>query len=55
MLQYLARGMSNKGIAARLGLSDKTISTYKTRVLDKLGVSSLAALIEFASINKLID
>jgi len=55
VLQYLARGMSNKGIAARLGLSDKTVSTYKTRVLDKLGVSSLAALIEFASLNKLLD
>jgi len=55
VLQYLARGMSNKGVAARLGLSDKTVSTYKTRVLDKLGVSSLAALIEFAALNKLID
>ncbi|WP_321898647.1 response regulator transcription factor [Paraburkholderia heleia] len=55
VLQYLARGLSNKGIAARLGLSDKTISTYKTRVLDKLGVSSLAALIEFATLNKLIE
>jgi len=55
VLQYLARGMSNKGIAARLGLSDKTVSTYKTRVLDKLGLSSLAALIEFAALNKLIE
>jgi two-component system, NarL family, response regulator, fimbrial Z protein, FimZ len=55
VLQYLARGMSNKGIAARLGLSDKTVSTYKTRVLDKLGVSSLAALIEFATLNKLLE
>ncbi|QGZ57651.1 response regulator transcription factor [Paraburkholderia acidiphila] len=55
VLQYLARGMSNKGIAGRLGLSDKTVSTYKTRVLDKLGVSSLAALIEFATLNKLIE
>ncbi|TDV09310.1 response regulator transcription factor [Paraburkholderia caballeronis] len=55
VLQYLARGMSNKSIAARLGLSDKTVSTYKTRVLDKLGVSSLAALIEYATLNNLID
>lgn len=55
VLQYLARGMSNKSVAARLGISDKTVSTYKTRVLDKLGVSSLAALIEFATLNKLID
>ena len=55
VLRYLARGMSNKSIAVRLGLSDKTVSTYKTRVLDKLGVSSLAALIEFAALNNLID
>ncbi|WP_395062604.1 response regulator [Paraburkholderia silvatlantica] len=55
VLQYLARGLNNKGIAVRLGLSDKTISTYKTRVLDKLGVTSLAALIEFATLNKLIE
>lgn len=55
VLQYLARGMSNKNIAARLTLSDKTVSTYKSRVLDKLGVSSLAALIEYATLNNLVD
>jgi len=55
VLQHLARGMSNKSIAARLGLSDKTVSTYKTRVLDKLGVSTLAALIEYATLNNLVD
>lgn len=55
VLQYLARGMNNKGIAVRLKLSDKTVSTYKTRVLDKLGVSSLAAMIEYATLNNLID
>lgn len=55
VLQYLARGMSNKSIAGRLSLSDKTVSTYKTRVLDKLGVSSLAALIEYATLNNLVD
>jgi len=55
VLQYLARGVSNKEIASRLYLSDKTISTYKTRLCEKLGLSSLAALIEFASLHKLID
>lgn len=55
VLRYLARGMSNKSIAAHLDLSDKTVSTYKTRVLDKLGMSSLAALIGYASMNNLID
>jgi two-component system, NarL family, response regulator, fimbrial Z protein, FimZ len=55
VLQYLARGVSNKDIASRLFLSDKTVSTYKTRLFEKLGLSSLAALIEFATLHKLID
>jgi two-component system response regulator FimZ (fimbrial Z protein) len=55
VLQYLARGVSNKEISVRLSVSDKTISTYKTRIQEKLGLSSLAALIEFASLHKLID
>lgn len=55
VLQYLARGVSNKEIANRLFISDKTVSTYKTRLSEKLGLSSLAALIEFATLNKLID
>jgi two-component system response regulator FimZ (fimbrial Z protein) len=55
VLQYLARGVSNKDIASRLFLSDKTVSTYKTRLREKLGLSSLAGMIEFASLHKLID
>ncbi|CAE6739440.1 response regulator transcription factor [Paraburkholderia domus] len=55
VLQYLARGVSNRDIASRLFLSDKTVSTYKSRIQEKLGLSSLAALIEFASLHRLID
>jgi two-component system, NarL family, response regulator, fimbrial Z protein, FimZ len=55
VLQYLARGISNKDIAARLFLSDKTVSTYKSRIQEKLRVSSLAGLIEFATMQKLVD
>jgi two-component system, NarL family, response regulator, fimbrial Z protein, FimZ len=55
VLQYLARGIRNRDIANRLCLSDKTVSTYKSRIQEKLGLSSLAALIEFASLHKLID
>lgn len=55
VLQHLARGASNRDIATRLFLSDKTVSTYKSRIQEKLGVSSLAALIEFASLHKLIS
>lgn len=49
VLRYLTSGMSNKEIAARLLLSNKTISTYKRRLLDKLqqeDVASLRALLE---------
>ncbi|CAB3649900.1 Virulence factors putative positive transcription regulator BvgA [Paraburkholderia phenoliruptrix] len=55
VLQHLARGASNRDIASRLYLSDKTVSTYKSRIQEKLGVSSLAALIEFAALHRLID
>ncbi|MBV8628663.1 MAG: response regulator transcription factor [Paraburkholderia sp.] len=54
VLQYLARGVSNKEISNRLSVSDKTVSTYKTRLLEKLGLSSLAELIEFATLHRLI-
>ncbi|MFC0399663.1 response regulator transcription factor [Paraburkholderia rhizosphaerae] len=55
VLQYLARGISNKEISSRLSLSDKTVSTYKCRIREKLGLSSLAGMIDFAAHHKLID
>ncbi|MFM0592142.1 response regulator [Paraburkholderia dilworthii] len=55
ILQMLAKGLSNKAIGDALFISDKTVSTYKSRIQEKLGLSSLAALIEFASLHRLID
>lgn len=55
ILQMLSKGMSNKAIGDALFVSDKTVSTYKSRIQEKLGLSSLAALIEFASLHKLIS
>jgi two-component system response regulator EvgA len=55
ILQMLSKGMSNKVIGDALFMSDKTVSTYKGRIQEKLGLSSLAALIEFASLHKLVD
>jgi two-component system response regulator EvgA len=55
VLQMLAKGMSNKTIGEALFMSDKTVSTYKTRLREKLGLSSLAGMIEFATHHKLID
>ncbi len=41
VLDYLMKGYNNKKIANILALSDKTVSTYKQRVLKKFNVSSL--------------
>ncbi|MDR0208035.1 MAG: response regulator transcription factor [Pseudomonas putida] len=53
VLQYLAQGYSNKQIGELLLLSNKTVSTYKVRLLQKLGVTSLVDLAEFAKRNSL--
>jgi PAS domain S-box-containing protein len=48
VLRYLANGRSNKEIADELALSDRTVSTYKSRLQRKLNVDSLAQLLEIA-------
>jgi two-component system response regulator EvgA len=53
VLQYLAQGYSNKEIGEKLFLSNKTVSTYKTRLLQKLSAASLVELAEFAKRNAL--
>ncbi|MDR6965090.1 response regulator transcription factor [Shewanella putrefaciens] len=54
VLQQLAIGLSNKEIADRMLLSNKTISTYKTRLLEKLNAKTLVDLIEIAKRNSII-
>ena len=44
----LARGESVSDIADVLNLSVKTVSTYRTRLLEKLGVGSNAELATYA-------
>ncbi|PBJ08940.1 Virulence factors putative positive transcription regulator BvgA [Pseudomonas ogarae] len=51
ILRMLAMGMRGKDIAESLFLSPKTVSTYKTRLLEKLGLQSLVGLSEFAKRN----
>ncbi|WP_312934638.1 response regulator transcription factor [Pseudomonas sp.] len=54
VLQYLSRGLSNKDIGEAMLLSNKTISTYKSRLMEKLRVSSLIDLADFARRNRLV-
>ena len=48
VVRLIARGFSNKEIAAQLGLSSKTVETYKARSLEKLGLSSRSDLVSYA-------
>jgi two-component system response regulator NreC len=43
-----AQGYSNKEIATQFGISAKTVDTYKTRALEKLGLQSRVALVRYA-------
>jgi two-component system, NarL family, invasion response regulator UvrY len=54
ILCALAAGKSIKEIAFELDISDKTVSTYRMRVLEKLGVSTNADLIRYALERKLV-
>lgn len=48
VLRLIADGHPVGDIASRLALSVKTVSTYRTRILEKLGLSSTAALVRYA-------
>jgi len=54
ILQQLALGMSNKDIGESMLLSSKTVSTYKTRLIEKLNMKSVVYLADFAKRNHLI-
>ena len=48
ILRLLAHGMSVNQIAEQLVISNKTVSTHKTRLMDKMGFSSTADIVRFA-------
>lgn len=51
----LARGEGSSEIAADLGLSVKSVSTYRARVLEKLGLTRNADLTRYAMEHALLD
>jgi len=57
-LQVLCRlgaGKSVKEIGAELSLSEKTISTYRTRILEKMCMKTTAELVRHALLNGLVE
>ncbi len=54
VFNLLAQGRSVSEIAAQLSLSGNTISTYRARIFDKLGVRSVVELLNYASRHHLL-
>ena len=48
VLQLLAEGRTGAEIATRLALSQKTVETYRARLVEKLGIRDVAGLVKFA-------
>ena len=55
VLHYLAEGYRVKQIAGELAISDRTVSTYKTRLLEKTGTRSLVELLQVAAQRGLLE
>lgn len=55
VLKYLAQGYRVKDIAEQLAISDRTVSTYKTRLLEKTQTDSLIDLVQAARQRGLLD
>jgi len=48
VLRQIAWGYSNKEIAAQLGISVKTVETYKTRLTEKLALKGRTEIVRYA-------
>ncbi len=48
ILHYIALGRKNRDIAGELCISVKTVDSHRTRIMEKLGLHSVADLVRFA-------
>jgi DNA-binding NarL/FixJ family response regulator len=54
VLRALGSGMLVKDVAAQLNLSAKTVSTYRARLLEKMGLKSKADLVRYVVTHELL-
>jgi DNA-binding NarL/FixJ family response regulator len=54
VLRMIGAGRTVSAIGMELGLSVKTVSTYRARILEKLQLRTSAELIHYAVVNKLV-
>lgn len=55
IFEYIVGGKGLTEMAGELHLSVKTVSSYKTRILDKMGMSSAAELVRYAVRHDLVS
>jgi DNA-binding NarL/FixJ family response regulator len=55
VLQLIAEGFPNKGIASELGISIKTVEKHRQQVMDKLNIHDIAGLTRYAIERKIIS
>jgi DNA-binding NarL/FixJ family response regulator len=55
ILILIADGLTTKQMAARLGLSAKTVEAHRTAIMDRLGIRDLAGLVRFALRTGLVE
>ena len=53
ILQFVSEGKSSAEVADMLNLSSKTVETYRSRLMKKVGVHDLPSLVKFAIMNGL--
>ena len=54
VLRALGSGMMVKDVAAQLRLSAKTVSTYRARLLEKMGLKSKEELVRYVAAHELL-
>jgi DNA-binding NarL/FixJ family response regulator len=55
VFRCLVKGLGVNDIAEQLNISNKTVSTHKARLLEKMHMSSIAELTRYAMDNQLLD
>ena len=55
VLEQTVRGFTSREIAEQLGISPRTVDTYRYRVMEKLGVKHRHELVEYALQNHLFE
>jgi DNA-binding NarL/FixJ family response regulator len=55
VIRFLALGKTNKAISSILGISVKTVDSHRSKIKLKLNIDSLAGLVRFAILNKIVD